>query len=80
MTTKLSPAMSAALRDMAQNPDGLGSAYQLGCSMGTMRALSAREYIEAHSWIGWVSSPQTCDWRITAKGRAAIAKAECRND
>jgi len=78
MTNKLSPAMSAALRDMAQNPDGLGSAYELRCSMNTMNALRDRGYISPHSKHGWSYSPNTCDWRITSSGRAAISKAEGR--
>lgn len=55
------------------------SAYRLGCSLATLWALQKNRLVQPMGGIGSMAFPRNMGWRITAAGRAAIAKAEGRS-
>lgn len=74
---KLTASQAKALKSVALKGHPK-SAYGIGVSLSTMRALSNRGLIRSLPGTGWYFSPQTCEWKITHDGlelaRALIAQ------
>jgi hypothetical protein len=64
---KLTPQQEKALKSLALRGHPKSS-YGIGVSLATMEALRDRGFICSVPGPGWTFSPQTCEWKITAKG------------
>lgn len=70
---KMTEAMLSALSDLEREPS---SAYEIGCSLGTIRALERRGYARCIPGPGNFAFPHTATWRITPAGRAALTEGK----
>ena len=78
---KLTPQQEKALKSVALKGHPKSS-YGIDVSLSTMLSLSGRGLIRSVPGPGWSFSPQTCEWKITAKGlevaKAIIAKEQSK--
>lgn len=72
----MTKAQKKALEAMASRSGG--SAYSLGCGLGTLNSLALKGYATANrSGLGTLFSPRTgIAWYITDAGRAALSATE----